>query len=147
MAKRQAAVKVSKATSSAKNAFERAIERARQSGLIVAGRGFRKGDFALVWMVPSQSEANRWHTVTQIEGQLECDCHAGQYGRMCLHRAVVFLDLSAEAQAFAARRQAQAEAETGVSASIGSARTLTADEQRATAPLARSNAPFSIFKA
>jgi hypothetical protein len=138
MAKRNTAavVKVAKvAKVNGKNALERACQRAQAAGLVVVGRGFRKRDYALVWMVPSQSEANRWHMVTEIEGQLECDCHAGQYGRLCIHRAVVYLDLTAEAQTFAARRQAQAQAETPT------------DDARDTAPLYRSNAPFSLFKA
>ena len=120
------------------NARERAIERARQSGLEIMGRGYRKRDKALVWMVPSQSEANRWHTVTQIGDHLECDCTAGQHVRVCIHRAVVFLALSAEASVFAARhaQHSQAPAAAAAVAHPGAA-----------APLYRSNAPSSLFKA
>ncbi|HUY79235.1 MAG TPA: hypothetical protein VMV29_20875 [Ktedonobacterales bacterium] len=139
-AKRVAAAKVNGQT-----ALERACGRAAAAGLTVAGRGYRKSDFALVWFIPSQHEANRWYQVTQVGAHMECACRGYRdFAQTCAHIGAVCNDLAAEARAFAA---AQAAAQV---ASIGSARVLTADEieqQRDTAPLARDNKPFSLFKA
>ena len=101
----------------------------------VVGRGFRKADHALVWMVSSQSEANRWHPVTQMpNGQLICDCTAASFNRQCAHVAAVRMLLAVE------------EAEFQASLPPTITPTTRTDDERATAPLYRSNAPFSIFK-
>ena len=102
----------------------------------VVGRGFRKADHALVWMVTSQSEANRWHQVTQQQnGSLVCDCKAASFGRTCAHVTAVRTLLAVE----------EAEWQASQPPTL-TPTTVRTDDERATAPLYRSNAPFSIFK-
>jgi len=42
------------------------------------------------WRVPSISEKGKFHIVRLlIDGNLECDCIAGQYNRFCRHKQKV----------------------------------------------------------
>lgn len=108
----------------------------------VVGRGFRKADHALVWMTTSQSEANRWHQVTQLaNGQFACDCKSACLSRRpsCAHRDAVRMLLAVEEAEFQATHQPAITRTPTVPART--------DDERATAPLSRDNKPFSIFKA
>jgi len=103
----------------------------------VVGRGFRKRDHALVWMVTSQSESNRWHPVTQeADGHLSCDCAGWQYRSRCRHCDAVRTLLAVE----------EAEWQASQPPTLTPAPVTRTDDERATAPLYRSNAPFGIFK-
>jgi len=107
--------------------------------LMVCGRGFRKADHALVWMVPSQSEANRWHQVTQsIEGQLSslvCDCAGWSYRHTCAHRDAVLRTLADEEAVFQA-----------VQSLLTTQERHEREDERASAILRRSQEPVSIWR-
>ncbi len=118
-------VRTTKATGKATktSGLERAVEIAQRDGLEVVGHGTRKRDGAAVYAVPSRKEANRLHLVAVEGKRLSCDCAAGQHGRVCAHRATVYLFLLARVERASEQRPAHE-----------------------TAPLARSNAPFSVWK-
>jgi hypothetical protein len=112
----------------------RARTRAYAAGIRVAARGTRRSDGARVILTTSSEGAARLHCVAVTERALECDCKAGQHGRYCMHRAVVRDHLVAERAELNRKLRARP------------ARVTTAAE-RDTAPLYRSNKPFSIFAA
>jgi len=123
--------------------YERMLAVAERDGLQVVGTGTTK-DGRRVYAVPSRTEKNRWHLVTVAFGALHCDCLAATFHRYCCHRAAVRARL--EAEAFDARER---EAERGFHAAaraLAEAEQRQQAERRETAPLARSNAPFSLFK-
>jgi len=111
----------------------------------VVGRGFRKSDHALVWMVTSQSETNRWHQVTQV-GECRfhaytCDCTAAAkfHRPSCAHRDAVRTLLAVE--------EAEWQASQPPTITTPVTPVTRTDEERATAPLYRDNRSFSIWKA
>lgn len=77
-------------------AIARALERARRRGVCVTGKGVRRRDGAHVYTVSSGSAPGLWHLVVVAGRRLVCDCAAGQYGRLCVHRAVVHERIAAE---------------------------------------------------
>jgi len=104
----------------------------------VVGRGFRKRDHALVWMVTSQTEANRWHQVTQQQnGSLVCDCRAAQYNRTCAHVTAVRTLLAVE----------EAEWQASQPPTLTVPAVTAAPDPRDTAMLYHDNRGFSLFKA
>ena len=87
------------------NDLERAMNRALEQRIELAGQGTRKSDGATVYAVTSGTEAGLFHLVAVEDGRLICSCKAGQRGRICKHRAVVHDHLKTQAEA---TRQAQA---------------------------------------
>ena len=79
-----------------KEVIARALQRARECGVRVMGSGARRRDGARVYVVNSASEPGVWHLVIVAGKRLACDCAAGRYGRICVHRAVVYERLAAE---------------------------------------------------
>ncbi len=78
----------------------RAIQNAQANGLHVIGRGIMKADGSPFWLVPSQSVIGMCHVVKKAADGLRCDCfYSAQRGRVCAHRAAVYLHLKAEAEA------------------------------------------------
>lgn len=69
--------------------IERAMTRAHQNGIQIAGKGMRKSDNRAVYAVTSASEPNRWHLVVPMHGRLTCTCPAGQHGTICMHRGLI----------------------------------------------------------
>lgn len=123
-----------------KNELDKAITRAQAYGIVITGHGRRKSDSARIFCTTSRGNNNHWHIVALVGGRLVCDCAASQYGRICVHRAVVHLELVAEA----ARRRTQDELVTrAMPAEVTSLQKRPAHES---ALLYRSNAPISIFK-
>ena len=80
------------------NTYERALDRARRSGVRICGRGRRKSDGAPVIAVSSASQPGRWHLVVILPTRLACDCYAGRGGKLCTHRATVHQLLLSEWQ-------------------------------------------------
>jgi hypothetical protein len=123
--------------------YTAAVERAAKRGVEVCGRGTRKSDGAPVYAVTSGSEANRWHLVVVEAGRLVCDCRACVY---CCHRAAVHermvADRAAAQMAIVAAAVKVAQGATKVAQRVP----VRTDADRATAPLARDNRPFSLFK-
>src|SRR5260221_12029436 len=72
--------------------YERALMRAQRAGVRVVGRGTVRRTGERFYAVRSATEADRWHIVVQRNG-LVCDCTAAQYGRYCMHVAVVRAEL------------------------------------------------------
>lgn len=70
-------------------ALAKVLERARKRGVRVTGRGVRRQDGSRVYTVSGASEPGTWHLVAVTGERLVCDCLAGRYGRVCVHRAVV----------------------------------------------------------
>jgi hypothetical protein len=92
----------------------------------ITGHGHTR-DGRRCFTVASQTQENVWHIVIVNAGHLECDCIASaRYGKVCCHRKAVHERLAQE------RADREAQAATAA--------------MRDTAPLFRSNAPFSIFK-
>jgi hypothetical protein len=121
-------VRVETMTDTERNQLERACERARLAGLMVVGHGTRKVDGAAIYAVPSMRNPQRWHLVAVVGGQLACDCVAGSYGKVCVHRATVHAFLAAGL--LAARKAAE-----------------KTTQARQTAPRPRTDtAAFSVFK-
>ncbi len=148
MAKRVAAK--SAAQVNGQTALERACQRAAASGWPIVGRGWRVTDGALALAVPSQSEPGKRHMVVLVGAHLECDCKGYvDYALTCIHCGVVANEMAAEAQAFAARQAEARRTETAKRAASKPTPIVPtrSDADRASAPLARSNAPFSLFKA
>lgn len=118
--------------------------------LRISGRGFRKGDFALVWSVPSQTEPNRYHLVIEVTtGVFTCDCKAAQFGRRdCAHRQVVRETLAREEAEFLARLAAlqAADAREAAYEEADDAEAAQRAADRETAILHRDTRPFSIWK-
>jgi hypothetical protein len=85
-------------TSQERSDLERAISRASRAGLEVVGHGYRKGDNAHIYCVPSSTVPNLWHVVTQCGNRLVCDCLAGQRNRICVHRAATYVYLFTQAR-------------------------------------------------
>ncbi len=77
----------------------RAQEIAERDHLAVIGRGWTH-DGRRCYAVPSRSESNRWHIVVVNGLHLTCDCYAGQYGRICAHRAAVRQRIQEEREAW-----------------------------------------------
>lgn len=135
------------AQANGKSALACACERAAASNLKVVGRGSRLSDAALVWVVSSQSEPGKRHLVVSVGGRLLCDCQGFlECGGVCIHGGVVFLDMEAEACAFAALMANRLTARRLGGRAVHP-RTVTAPAAPgATAPLHRENAPISLFK-
>ncbi len=74
-----------------------AIDRAQASNVTVAGAGTLANNKPF-WIVPSQSVVGMHHVVTQVGKSLQCDCFAAQNGRVCVHRAAVYLYLTSKAK-------------------------------------------------
>ncbi|GEM_PF-3587113 len=76
-----------------------AIDRAQAANVKVAGSGTLANNKPF-WIVPSQSKAleGLHHVVTQVGKSLQCDCYAAQRGRVCVHRAAVYLYLTGKAK-------------------------------------------------
>lgn len=79
-----------------RDVIARALQRARERGVRVMGRGARRRDGARVYVVNSASGQGVWHLVAVVEKRLVCDCAASRYGRVCVHRAVVHERIAAE---------------------------------------------------
>ncbi len=131
--------------------YARAATRAHESGIAIVGRGYRKADHAPVYAISSATQPNVWHLVAVEQDQLVCNCKAGQHGRYCQHRALVHETLEAEREA--RRRIHQQRANWNALVMDGDvmerdhlAAADAREAMRATAPLARDNAAFSIFK-
>jgi hypothetical protein len=109
----------------------------------VVGHGHRKSDGAKIYCTTSHREANRWHIVALVGNRLTCDCHSRV---LCSHRAAVHMYLVVQLAERAARAE-EIECELEAERSqVCSERTVELDRRHETAPLARSNAPFSLFK-
>jgi hypothetical protein len=127
--------------------LDAAIARANEKGLKVA---FAGADF---WAVPSDSESLKglYHIVTRsADGKrLCCECLYSQNkpNGVCVHRAVVYLHLKAQAEAARPKAQpAQQPAPTApAKAQPTEAERRAAAARRETAPLVRDNGDFSIF--
>lgn len=71
-----------------KQELDKATTKAAQAQLhVMVGKVKATGQE--VFAVNSQSRANLWHLLTVVDGHLQCDCEAGQRGRICCHRAAV----------------------------------------------------------
>jgi hypothetical protein len=127
--------------------YTRAAAIARRDSLQVVAHGTRKSDGAAVYAVPSRSLANMWHLVV-VEGlRLSCDCHAAKHGRYCAHRTAVRARLELEAQVRRdVREREQERALHAAARALAEVEQSQRVERRETAILARSNAPFSLFK-
>lgn len=77
-------------------ALAKALQRAHKRSVRVTGKGVRRRDGAQVYTVNSASEPGVWHLVTVTGKRLVCDCAASRYGRICVHRAVVYERIAAE---------------------------------------------------
>ncbi|MBF6591629.1 MAG: hypothetical protein IVW57_14045 [Ktedonobacterales bacterium] len=99
--------------------LERAMARAAKEGTRIIGRGTRKSDGARVFVVSSSRDQFRGYIVVVHASHLACECPSR---KVCKHRALVHLALKKERDA------------------------AQAAKDRDTAPLYRSNAPFSLFK-
>jgi hypothetical protein len=119
------------------NDMARARTRAYAAGIRVVARGTRRADAAPVLFTTSSEGAARLHAVAATRTALECDCKAAQNGRYCMHRAVAHDFLVAERAV--AKRKADARHEREAAAARMAA-------VRETAPLARDNRAFSLFK-
>ncbi len=141
MAKRVAA---KSAKVNGQTAIERAQARATAAGLPIIGRGWRVSDGALAWAVPSQSEPGKRHMVVLVGDTLLCGCKGSANGRVCIHQGVVYNELAAEARAWQAAQRTQ----TAIQAAAKPSPAITprSDADRASAPLARDNRPFSIWR-
>src|SRR5579862_8213537 len=86
------------ATMTQQEQYERALSRARDEAIEIAGHGTRKSDGARVWAVTSAHEDNRWYLVAREADRFVCNCPAGQHRpeRMCKHKALVRASLLAE---------------------------------------------------
>lgn len=156
-------------------AVDRATAIAQRDSLEVVGVGVASGGQRL-YAVPSRSQEGRWHVVVVQGARLFCDCTASQHGRYCAHRAAVRAHLQVEHDAkrvererlwaegtadevrtYLAREQAAQDAREAVEedaewcwvptpAGDEAFAAWMARQDRETAPLARSNAPFSIWK-
>lgn len=122
--------------------LERAIERAHICGVYIVGAGRRRADGARLFVVSSTSDPVRGHLVIVAGPNLQCDCMAAQYGRLCKHRAIVHERLLAErgATQVAASGTAKTLAECATHDAGSSAST------RDTAMLRRSQRSFSMWK-
>lgn len=146
-------------TATQQSELERAIERATEHGIIVLAQGRFKATNEKFYLTNSSS-TDGVHVVKQHGNHLSCDCQASQHGKICQHRASVYMHL----QVAAARRQAHAEAieaaleqETAIAkpatgaaittpkaATNATPKTSTQTPGR-TAPLYRDSRPCSIF--
>lgn len=134
-------------TQKQRDEYTRALERAHKAGIEISGRGIVKATGERMYAVTSGSEASRWHIVRVSGAQLVCDCTAATHGRYCQHRAIVREQLGKEA----AEAQASIDAMDGLKAATERLaeqnRAWVAQQaERDSAPVYRSNAPFSIFK-
>jgi hypothetical protein len=77
--------------------LQRAIEIAQEKGVHVIGHGTMKADGSHFWIVPSQSVEGMCHVVKKASNDtLSCDCYySAQRGKVCAHRAAVYLALKA----------------------------------------------------
>jgi hypothetical protein len=125
--------------------YQRGLEIAKRDALEVRGHGVRKPDGAPVFAVPSRSQQNTWHLVVVNGLELTCDCAAAQHGRYCAHRAAVRARLELEAQVRRDTHEREVERAFHAAARALNVQ-LDRDRRHETAPLARSNAPFSVFK-
>ncbi len=136
-------------------ALERALRRARANGLSIVGEGHWRQGGARFLVVGSASEEGRFHLVTILAGRLVCDCPSRA---LCQHRALAHEALVEEA----ARRQdqpvdmydselamIQLEAQAIADAALPPSRSERDRRwrERDTAPLYRSNAGFSLWRA
>lgn len=103
------------------NAAARVIEQ----HITIAARGTVKSTGQRFFIVNGRSGQ---YTVLVSADRLQCSCPAGQHGKVCKHRAAVNQALQAERTAASEERY------------------MLAAARRETAPLARSNAPVSIWK-
>ncbi|HEV2459389.1 MAG TPA: hypothetical protein VGS80_13595 [Ktedonobacterales bacterium] len=78
-----------------------ATERALAEHITIAAWGRIKATGAKFFLVNS-SQHDSQYTVLVHQDSLECNCPAGQHGRVCRHRACVHAALVAEANAFRA---------------------------------------------
>lgn len=85
-------------TQEQKNTIEKALERAAREGIRIIGRGHMTADGSRFWLVSSKTYAttNRAYIVRCLGDHLECNCQASD---ICKHRAVVHVELKAEAEA------------------------------------------------
>jgi hypothetical protein len=123
--------------------YQRGLAAAQRDALTVIGHGTRRSDGAAVYAVPSRSQENTWHLVVVHGLELTCDCAAAQHGRYCAHRAPVRARLELEA---AVRRDVQEREVEWAFHAAARALNVQLDRRHESAPLARSNAPFSLFK-
>lgn len=121
----------------------RARARAYAAGIRVVARGRRNADGAVVLFTTSSQGAGKLHAVAVTTTALECDCKAGQHGAYCCHRIVVHDTLVAERATAHKRAQVRHAARPAVLAPHGA----EAARMRDTAPLARDNRGFSLWKA
>ncbi len=130
-------------TTKQRTMYERAMEIAKRNGLEVVAHGTRRSDGAAVYAVPSRSKPGQWHLVVAEGLDLVCTCEAGKHGRYCAHRAAVRARQEIEAEV--RRDTHEREVERAFHAAAR-ALNVQLDHRHETAPLARSNAPFSLFK-
>ncbi len=73
--------------------LSKAIDRAQADKITVAGEG-KLVDGRRFWLVASQSVQGMHHVVTQQGKSLACDCiYSTMHGKVCVHRAAVYLSL------------------------------------------------------
>ncbi|SRR5258707_7320453 len=77
--------------------LEQAIERATEHNIEVVAHGRRKVDGARLLFTTSHSDPQRWHAVVVGKKRLVCDCPAGKYGKICVHRAAAYMHLVVQA--------------------------------------------------
>jgi hypothetical protein len=123
--------------------YQRGLAVAQRDALTVIGHGTRKSDCSAVYAVPSRSQQNTWHLVVVNGLELTCDCAAAQHGRYCAHRAAVWARLELEA---AVRRDTHERDVERAFHAAARALNVQLDRRHETAPLSRTNAPFSLFK-
>jgi hypothetical protein len=129
-------------TTRQRSELEAAIERATEHGIEVVGHGHRKSDGAKIYCTTSHREANRWHIVALVGNRLTCDCHSRV---LCSHRAAVHMYLVVQLAERAARAE-EIECELEAERDERTEPNVQVDRRHETAPLFRSNAPFSLFK-
>jgi hypothetical protein len=126
-----------------------ATERALAEHITIAALGTIKATGAKFFLVNS-SHHDSQYTVLVHQHSLECNCPAGQRGRICKHRACVHQALVAEANAFRAldRDESALVYELHVAAAKLDAALDRQRLARETSTLAGAsgNSPVSIFK-
>jgi hypothetical protein len=122
-------------------AQERALSRAQAEHITVLGRGTVKATGQRFYVVSGSRDAQ--YLVGVFADHLQCTCAAGKHDKVCKHRTAAHLAMAAERSAETARAVAIA-AECVKTACEATAASVAA--RREASVLARSSAPFSIWK-
>jgi hypothetical protein len=92
-------------------AYATALERAQAAGLSVVASGTGATDGRRYLFVCSERGGpdGDWHRVWADNSRLQCSCHGGRHGKVCMHKAVAREVLKSEQHEQAALARAEAE--------------------------------------